>query len=576
MTGSRRLLRCAVYTRKSSEEGLEQDFNSLEAQREACEAYIRSQTHEGCRLVSERFNDGGFSGGNLDRPALKRLLEQVRESRIDIIVIYKIDRLTRSLMDFAKLADLFEQQGVSFVSVTQQFNTTTSMGRLMLNVLLSFAQFEREITGERIRDKIAASKKKGIWMGGRVPTGYDVKNRALVVNDRDAKTVRTLFNLYLELKSVRKVWAEAKRLDLKTPIRIKNNGATTGGKLFYPGNIYQLLSSPIYIGKLPHKGQIYDGNHPPLIEPSQWEAVQADIATNRVDRRYRRNAKHPSPLSGLLYDAKGTRFTPTHTQKNNGQRYRYYVDPALTRGGALAKADLPRVPALEIEHAVRTGLARFLNDAKLLLAAFGSDVMGRSVERAIDKARDLATDILDATPMTWIAPIRSAIDKIVLREDAIVLSIRKTALRQILLDQIPEQVPKSGSEPLVDREQEIFQYLIPSEIRLSRSGAMKLVIGNDPLTPAISDPLLLKTIAKAHIWAERLKDSRAESVSDIARIENLTASYVTRVLRLGFLSPEIIEAVMAGRQPAGLTVDRLLLKDHIPLLWSEQANIFVH
>jgi DNA invertase Pin-like site-specific DNA recombinase len=280
----RKSLRCAVYTRKSSDEGLEQEFNSLEAQREACEAYIRSQAHEGWRLIPDRFDDGGFSGGSLERPALKTLLDLVREQRVDVIVIYKIDRLTRSLMDFAKLAELFDKEGISFVSVTQQFNTTTSMGRLMLNVLLSFAQFEREITGERIRDKIAASKKKGIWMGGTVPVGYDVKERQLVVNETEAETVRTLFRLYLKHGTVKKVWDEAGRLGLKTKPRPKSDGRILGGKRFFPGHIYTALNCPIYVGRIPHKGESYQGTHEPIIGQEIWDAVQARMAQNRRER----------------------------------------------------------------------------------------------------------------------------------------------------------------------------------------------------------------------------------------------------------------------------------------------------
>ncbi|MGA9795912.1 MAG: recombinase family protein [Rhizomicrobium sp.] len=572
MTGSRKLLRCAIYTRKSSEEGLEQDFNSLDAQREACEAYIKSQAHEGWRLSPGRFDDGGFSGGSLERPALQQLLEHIREKRIDIIVIYKIDRLTRSLMDFAKLAELFEKEGVSFVSVTQQFNTTTSMGRLMLNVLLSFAQFEREITGERIRDKIAASKKKGIWMGGSVPTGYDVKNRTLIINDEQAGTVRTLFRLYIELGSVRKVWAEAKRLGIKTPVRTTLGGRTTGGKQFFPGNIYQLLSSPIYIGKLPHKEEVFDGNHLPIIDIAQWEAVQAGIAANRVDRRYRRNAKNPSPLAGLLYDAKGTRFTPTHSRKKSGQRYRYYVDPALTTGMLPTRADLPRIPALEVEHAVRKGLAQFLNDPKSLLTALGASAKGATAERAVATARELAADILAATPMTWMPLTGNVLEKIVVHEEAIVFSIAPAGLRTMLLRQDEAAVGNTSTAHARERNSQLFEYRIPATIRM-RKGVMKLVIGNEPVAKSGPDPALLKTVARACVWAERLKNGTADSIRDIARAEGLTEGYVTRVLRLGFLAPAIIEMIIDGRQPDDLTADRLLLREEVPVIWKSQKEL---
>jgi site-specific DNA recombinase len=570
MTGPRKLLRCAVYTRKSSEEGLEQDFNSLEAQREACEAYIRSQAHEGWRLLPERFDDGGFSGGSLERPALQLLLEQIRDKRIDVIVIYKIDRLTRSLMDFAKLAELFEKEGVSFVSVTQQFNTTTSMGRLMLNVLLSFAQLEREITGERIRDKIAASKKKGIWMGGSVPAGYDVKNRALVINEEDAKTVRTLFRLYGELRSVRKVWTEAKRLGLRTPERMTQKGRPTGGKQFFPGNIYQLLSSPIYVGKLPHKGHVYDGNHPPLINTAEWEAVQAGIAANRVDRRYGRNTRRPSPLTGLLYDARGMRFTPTQTKKKNGRLYRYYVDPALTTGVVPANANLPRIPALEIEDAVRKGLAQFLGDARPLLAALGPEMKGKTAEGAIARARAVGEDILAATPMTWMPLIRPAIDRIVLLEDAITFAIVPDGLREILSN-AAEAAADTGVISGKRQDREPFEYRVAANVRFTRSGALKLAIGNEPAVSVGPDPALVKLVARAHGWAGQLTAGRANSVREIATSEGVTESYVARLLRLGFLAPTIVDAILEGRQSVGLSAEQLMLREKVPLIWAEQA-----
>src|SRR6202047_1644990 len=290
--------RCALYTRKSSEEGLEQEFNSLAAQREACEAYIRSQQHEGWLLARNRYDDGGFSGGNLERPAAQRLLTDIRAGRIDIVVVYKVDRLTRSLADFARLVELFDAQGVSFVSVTQQFNTTSSMGRLTLNVLLSFAQFEREVTGERIRDKIAASKKKGMWMGGNVPLGYDADERTLIINSAEAETARRIFALYHELACVRRVKDEADRPGLKTKRNTTANGSERGGKPFSRGHIYGLLSNPIYTGRIAHKGQLYPGQHPALIDTETLTAARDRLATNATKHRRRGDAAEASLLVG--------------------------------------------------------------------------------------------------------------------------------------------------------------------------------------------------------------------------------------------------------------------------------------
>src|SRR6195256_3795160 len=278
-------LKCAIYTRKSSEEGLEQDFNSLHAQREACESYIKSQKHEGWRLVVNPYDDGGYSGGSIERPALAQLMADIKARLIDVVVVYKVDRLTRSLADFAKIVEVFDAHRVSFVSVTQQFNTTTSMGRLTLNVLLSFAQFEREVTGERIRDKIAASKQKGMWMGGWVPIGYDRKDRTLTINETEAVTVRTIFDLFLKLKNVQRVQTELMRLNLTTKPYATPRGRAVGGLPFARGHIHKILSNPLYIGEIEHRGVRYPGQHPRLIEASTWAAVQAQLATNHHENR---------------------------------------------------------------------------------------------------------------------------------------------------------------------------------------------------------------------------------------------------------------------------------------------------
>ena len=320
--------RCAIYTRKSSEEGLEQEFNSLHAQREACEAYTRSQRHEGWVVLPAAYDDGGFSGGNLDRPALQRLLAEVRAGRVDVIVTYKVDRLTRSLADFARLIEIFDAHDVSFVSITQQFNTTTSMGRLTLNVLLSFAQFEREVTGERIRDKIAASKRKGMWMGGVPPLGYDSCERKLVINPPEAETVRGIFALYLELGGVRQVKEAVDRRGWTTKRFTTAAGRQRGGRPFSRGHLYQILSNPVYRGRIVHKEQRHPGQHEALIDAETWAAVQAQRAANTAARRHRVGAAAPSLLAGRLVDSAGKRLTPAHSVRSS-KRYRYYVSQAL-------------------------------------------------------------------------------------------------------------------------------------------------------------------------------------------------------------------------------------------------------
>ena len=327
----RERIRCAVYTRKSSEEGLEQEFNSLDAQREACEAFIRSQRHEGWIVLPELYDDPGFSGGTMERPALRRLLADIAARKIDAVVVYKVDRLTRSLSDFAKIVEIFDTSSVSFVSVTQAFNTTTSMGRLTLNVLLSFAQFEREVTGERIRDKIAASKKKGLWMGGLPSLGYEVKDRKLVIVDEEAERVRLIFQRYLALGCVRTLGDDLAAHGVVSKRRVYEDGRVSGGLPFSRGALYHLLQNPVYRGMIVHRDNAYPGEHAPIVGQDLWDAVQAKLQANGVERTDIGKADPPAILTGLLFDAAGEPMTPTHAVKN-GVRYRYYVSRHLVTG----------------------------------------------------------------------------------------------------------------------------------------------------------------------------------------------------------------------------------------------------
>ncbi|MBV8922842.1 recombinase family protein, partial [Bradyrhizobium sp.] len=375
-------LRCAVYTRKSSEEGLEQAFNSLDAQREACAAYIQSQKHEGWTVLPALYDDGGYSGGTMERPALQKLIADIEAGQIDVVVVYKVDRLTRALSDFAKLVEVFDRRGVSFVSITQQFNTTTSMGRLTLNVLLSFAQFEREVIGERVRDKIAAAKKKGMWMGGMPPLGYDVKDHKLIVNDEEAQTVVDIYRRYLALKSVRALADELAGARVRSKRRVRHDGTQYGDQKLARGALYLMLQNRIYRGDITHKGNAYPGEHPAIIEAQLWDDVQAVLAANRVERASGRRAKHPSLLAGLVFEASGERLTPSHAVKK-GRRYRYYVSSSLVRGTRSDRSKGWRIPAGDLEDLVIGRLRDFLADPMAILDAVAGESHSGSTQRQL-------------------------------------------------------------------------------------------------------------------------------------------------------------------------------------------------
>jgi site-specific DNA recombinase len=363
-------INCAVYTRKSSEEGLEQSFNSLEAQWEACVAYIARQKHEGWALVKDRYDDGGFSGGSMDRPALRRLLDDISAGKVQTVIVYKVDRLTRSLADFANIIEVFDSQNASFVSVSQQFNTTTSMGRLTLNVLLSFAQFERELTGERIRDKVAASKKKGMWMGGVVPLGYDCSNHRLMINEGEAKIVGEIFRQYLRLGCVSKLRDHLRHGKIRSKARTSQSGRTSGGVTYSRGALYHLLKNRTYIGQIVHRDQCYAGQHEAIIKRELWDQVAARLKANNQAHRIGKSTSTSSLLTGVVFDTKGVRFTPTHTVKN-GKRYRYYTSQAAIQKTGNG-ATVPRLPAQELETFVVSQIQFLLQSPDKCTSALGN------------------------------------------------------------------------------------------------------------------------------------------------------------------------------------------------------------
>jgi DNA invertase Pin-like site-specific DNA recombinase len=545
-------LRCAIYTRKSSEEGLDQDFNSLDAQHEACAAYIKSQASEGWKLVRERYDDGGISGGTLERPGLQRLLTDIAAGHIDVVVVYKVDRLTRSLLDFAKLVEAFDRAGTSFVSITQSFNTTTSMGRLTLNMLLSFAQFEREVTAERIRDKIAQSKARGMWMGGTPPVGYRPDGRSLAIVDEDAALVRQIFDRYAKLGNVRLLTDELEDAGICSPVRTAATGRSFGGQPFSRGHLYRILSNPAYIGRIDHAGRSHQANHPPIIEQELWDQVQEILAANKNGTRG--PAVHEaSLLAGRLFDDRGVPMIATHACKGK-VRYRYYVSRDLHHSGDARAAEGWRLPAREIEPLVRTRIVALLDDPIEVLTRItnempSSDELNVVLRRSKEAAAALAGPCRLAAEQ-----LRDLVAGIRLGPIQVNITLNSTALGA-LLD--------------VGTTNEDIELAVPG--RLKRSGhVMRLIQGNGSSAAPVIDRTLVKAIVQGRSWWRELQSNTEMTIEDLAQREGKTAAYIVRIVRLAFLSPTMLKSVIDGTLPAHLTVKRLCSPNAVPARWDRQ------
>jgi site-specific DNA recombinase len=511
----KKLFRCAIYTRKSTEHNLDLEFNSLDAQREACEAYIKSQSHEGWRPVHDHYDDGAFSGASLDRPALQALLAEVRAGKIDIIIVYKVDRLTRSLADFAKLVELFDQHSVSFVSVTQSFNTTSSMGRLTLNVLLSFAQFEREVIGERVRDKIAASKAKGIWVGGSIPLGYTSVNKKLLVVPQEAETALLIFQRYLEVGSIGALIEQLDREGVRTRRQVLSSGKTRGGIRFGVGPLAHLLRNRFYIGEVVYRGAVQRGEHEPIVDRSLFEAVQTKLSAGASDRQLRLKAS-PSILMGRIFDERGHRMTPTHTNKH-GARYRYYVSHSVLQKLDQGGGRLTRVPAQEIENAVTKTVREHFKEAS------GTE----------------------HSPLTDRGLIERHVDRVAIKARTIEIRLLSDATDRSVIE-----TPWAGSAaPTV------------KGILNSPSPASAMTMANRDL--------LLTAIAKARVWIEEIVEGRVASFAEIAEREGNVERHIRLLAPLAFVSPKLISAICDGSQPAiGVTE----LAKRVAYRWSEQTG----
>ncbi|WP_170478255.1 recombinase family protein [Ruegeria arenilitoris] len=552
-------IRCAIYTRKSSEDGLEQEFNSLDAQYEACAAYIASQKAEGWVLSPERYDDGGLSGGSMERPGLQRLLTDIDRGAVDQILVYKIDRLTRSLADFAKMVERLDAAGTSFVSVTQSFNTATSMGRLTLNMLLSFAQFEREVTAERIRDKIAASKKKGLWMGATVPLGYAADGRSLKIAEKDAEVIRTIYDLYLENRNTRVVKEAVDALGLKTPVRKLISGRVKGGAQFSYGHIHYILTNPVYAGRIRHHAKVYPGQHPPLIEPEVWDSIQDQLRSDALkdrtfSKRNRKGAKaSASPLAGRIYDQTGDRLTPSHSKTAKGRKLRYYVSHRLVRGTAPRDPSGWRLPAPELEDKVADLIRRHLSQpevlANILCDATAEETVGIGAHLSEFFRGDAAADK---------DTMRHCLD-LVARIDIAPGDIRITLSGEHLAHCLDVNATRIVGDLLTVTS--AFQHR-------KRGVETKLIIGD---TQPEIDATLLRNIARAHRYFDLVRSGK--TFAEIAEAEGVSKRRVQQLIELAFLAPDVIRAVREGRQPVGMTSDWLKRYAFSPI-WTEQRQVF--
>jgi site-specific DNA recombinase len=520
--GSAKPVRCAIYARVSTDQGLEQDFNSLDAQYDASQAYIRSQAHAGWTLVRTKYEDGGFSGGNTDRPALRRLLDDVRAGKVDVIVVYKVDRLTRSLADFAKLVELFDQRNVSFVSVTQQFNTTTSMGRLTLNVLLSFAQFEREVTSERIRDKIAASKRKGLWVGGMAPLGYDTKDRKITVNEAEADRVRSIFRGYLRLGSLGLLMADLRKQGIVTKVRTLKSGATVGGIPFTRGPLAHLLRNRFYIGEVMFKGEVLAGEQPAIVDRGLFEAVQAKL-TKQVNSHKTVRVNSEAVLAGRIFDDRGNRMTPSHVRKR-GVKYRYYLSSALLQGQPERAGAVSRIPAAEIE-----------------------DLVLRSVRAHLNPSADVENAVLINT---HVARVEVQSDQLLIElTDAKGTGSKRSRSRNTL------KVPWHKT-PLKRRR----EILVPASVPPQDARAMR----------SESRALLIASIARGRRWLNELIADPTANTASIATRDGCSIRKVNMTISLAFLAPDLVKAAIEGRLAHGMGVVRLA---DLPAEWSRQHQM---
>lgn len=562
-----RIIRCAIYTRKSTEEGLDKEFNSLEAQREACESYIKSQMHEGWKLIPTAYDDGGYTGGNMERPALQALMTDIKAGKVDVIVVYKVDRLSRSLNDFAQMVNVFDAQQVSFVSITQQFNTTTSMGRLTLNILLSFAQFEREVIGERVRDKVAASKQKGMWMGGYPPLGYTIEHRKLVPIEQEVALIRKIFEQYIALQSCNKLAAYLNSAGHTNKRWINRHGVEIGGQKFTNQALSKILNNPIYIGRTRHKDKTYDGQHEAILPMELWDKAQQLLKGGR-EQRTLRNTKHRILLAGKCFSAAGAPYTPTYTLKEKSVYYRYY----------LCKATGHRIKGQELEALV-TGTIRLLaREPKHWRACWAANTNHLIEEEAQHRWEVLWSDWTYLSDIKRQQMAQQMFERIIISKDQLIVRLSYGGIHAVLNElgaghMKPAEQSDMSYRPTVVQGEGYLEITIAARFELYGRSQMALDVEGRAIRTfkrSNYNPVLVSALVKSYRWNRQL-DSGQITISDIAKREGLARTYVSRIVNLMMLAPEIISSILTGTQPTTIHLQNLTA--NLPIEWHRQKQV---
>lgn len=571
-------IRCAIYTRKSREEGLEQNFNSLHAQRFAAENYIASQIHEGWVLNPEHYDDGAYSGGNTDRPAFQRMLKDIADGKIDCVVVYKVERMCRSNADFVGIIETFDRHNVNFVSVTESFNTGTASGRLMLGMLINFAQYERELCSERIRDKFANSKKKGIWMGGNLPFGYNLKDRNLLINDEEARVIASIYNQFIKTESITQVTRNLNEAGITTKKWVSKNGTIHKGNKFGKNTVERILKNPLYIGKVTHKNSVYPGQHEAIISEEVFNLVQVIFAKDRKEKVFLPISRISSPpllKSVINCGCCGCAMSPTYTSKDN-KKYRYYVCSRKLRSGEKG-CPVGSIGASQLEELVKNQILKILKKPEIMVHTMNAALDDAAENDIISYFQNIEKIWDELFPVEQVRIINLLVKQMIVCEDRVDLKIFKKGLVS-LASEMNQVNSKTEEVPNPDIDDETIEISFPVKFR-KKKGYVTLILANesdDAQQDKISEnhnEKLISAFSTAYRWQQMIKNKEVESLSEIAKIERTDKAYIAKIFKLNYVAPDIIRAILDGAQPGHLKL-RDFTHTAIPDLWEEQREFY--